>query len=669
MRATEGGSQVFAFTAPAAWLGDKSDYLSGTLSFDLKQDTDANQYEDSEVRLEGGGLVLHVDAGPNPGTDWTSYSVALDPTGGWTLGRFEGAPATRAEIAQVLADLMGVFIRGEYVQGTTGDASNLDNVVLREYAAPPPGPVITSTFDTDTEGWFFANDGETLRHVPTGGNPGGYLEVDDEGDGRYWYFDAPVTFLGDRAAFSGGTLSFDLKQSSTTSQIDNQDDIVLLGGGLRLAYDTADNPGEDWTSYEVTLDTRTDWRLNSIDGVAATQAQIDRVLADLEALRIRGEFVFGADTGGLDNVRMQAPGSGSPVIRYDNASDLNVVSTHAFFGPALAAAQPGNAIEILSAAAAPASAFTVNTGALTIISDAALTNLLALNGVAAITLQGANAMNVNGNALANRIQGSDGANTLNGFLGDDWLAGGGGNDGIYGGAGNDTGFGGDGADTIIGGDGDDVLLGLNGFDRLIGGTGNDRPFGGALADRLEGQGANDILDGEAGNDRLLGGVGFDTLIGGFGNDRLEGNSQNDMLFGGFGNDFAQGGLGNDYVAGGGGNDILLGWTGADTLTGGVGDDFLNGQSGNDLLEGGAGADAFAFDGAVFGTDFVVDFEPGIDTIRLTGDGSAANFLQFRANSEQVGTLVVHDMGGDGQGVVTLAGVTLGQLSAENFDFG
>jgi hypothetical protein len=95
-------------------------------------------------------------------------------------------------------------------------------------------------------------------------------------------------------------LRFDLRQSSTESQFDG-DDVVLVGGGLTLIYDTADNPGTDWTSYSVVLDETGGW-INENTGEPATQQEIQNVLADLTALRIRGEFVEGADTGSLDNV-------------------------------------------------------------------------------------------------------------------------------------------------------------------------------------------------------------------------------------------------------------------------------------------------------------------------------------------------------------------------------
>lgn len=138
---------------------------------------------------------------------------------------------------------------------------------------------------------------------PATATPAATSFATDRATGGIWYWDAPATYHGDISAYYGGTLSFDLFQASTSSQI-NHEDIFISGGGLTLAFDTAVNPGTNWTSYEVSLSTLSPWQIGNLSGPAATEEQIMTVLADVTDLRIRGEYRNGSDSGGLDNVSL-----------------------------------------------------------------------------------------------------------------------------------------------------------------------------------------------------------------------------------------------------------------------------------------------------------------------------------------------------------------------------
>lgn len=514
LRGVEGSSGIWYFVAPADYLGDMSDYYGGSLSFDLRQDVTTNQLDEPDVILTGAGMTLVLDAGDNPGTDWTSYSFSMALGGGWKIDTLSGAVATEAEIRAVLADLQSLQIRGEFVSGSSGDASNLDNVALTETPATPPefnGPQISSTFDSDVDGWSFIADVAEFRWQGTGGNPDGFLEAVDHVLGQIWYFNAADKFLGDKSAYSGGTLEFDLVQSEVNSQFDYED-IIIMGGGLTIVYDTALNPDTDWTHYSVSMDTSSDWRIDALAGTVATQQQIDQVLADITAIRIRGEFISGSDTGGLDNVILTA--ADSPVRLLDNATLGNLVSNHASLADALASATIGNVVFIEDATGAPVPGYSVSVDGLTFMSDEALTTRLTLDGVNSVALAGTNDIRIVGNALSNTISGSDGNNILNGLSGDDELQGNGGLDALLGGGGNDT------------------LRGGDSNDRLRGAVGNDTLFGDA---------GRDLLYGEAGNDTLRGGQGRDLLEGGAGDDYLDGGAQSDTYV------FADG-SGNDTIA-------------------------------------------------------------------------------------------------------------------------
>lgn len=167
---------------------------------------------------------------------------------------------------------------------------------------------VRSTFDNGTENWTVVGDAQGGQVEPTqvseGGNPGGYLEADDDVSGGVWYWNASRAYLGDKSTYVGGTLSFDLRQSATDSQFDATD-VVLVSGDTRLGYDfgnASTHPKTNWTHYEVQLSA--DGWTNLSEDAPATEADLERVLSDLDELRIRGEYREGSDTGGIDTVEL-----------------------------------------------------------------------------------------------------------------------------------------------------------------------------------------------------------------------------------------------------------------------------------------------------------------------------------------------------------------------------
>jgi len=170
-----------------------------------------------------------------------------------------------------------------------------------------PAPV-TSSFDEDAEGWTIVGDAQSREvdpdHVAEGGASGGYLEATDDVTGGVWYWNASDAYLGDKSAYAGGTLAFELRQSSTSSQFDATD-VILERGDTRLGYDFGDestHPGTDWTGYDLAL--AADGWTNLDTEEPASTAEFEQVLADLEGLTIRGEYREGSDTGGLDSVEL-----------------------------------------------------------------------------------------------------------------------------------------------------------------------------------------------------------------------------------------------------------------------------------------------------------------------------------------------------------------------------
>jgi Ca2+-binding RTX toxin-like protein len=258
--------------------------------------------------------------------------------------------------------------------------------------------------------------------------------------------------------------------------------------------------------------------------------------------------------------------------------------------------------------------------------------------------------------------------------------GGSGGDELDGEAGNDTVLGGFGGDVVGGGEGDDVIDGGAAGDRVDGGPGNDEVHGGSATDEVRGGDGDDRVFSDSGYDALDAGGGNDTVFvnngtavgtvdcgpgadtlfinpyerrGGISNaqairegrvrgceqivespriidpavgvrrlvrergGRAEGTERNDTLLGA---------TGPDVLVGLGGHDVLWGnrlpdgpSRGVDRISAGDGDDTVYGsRNGRTVMDGGPGNDYLQ--GGILTSDNTITGGPGIDTIRLTGDG-------------------------------------------------
>lgn len=150
----------------------------------------------------------------------------------------------------------------------------------------------------------------------------------------------------------------------------------------------------------------------------------------------------------------------------------------------------------------------------------------------------------------------------------------------------------------------------------------------------------DPLPETAGDDRIFGGAGKQWINGSFGDDLINGNG------------------GQDVITGGPGADRLYGGRGDDFLRGGAGDDWLSGDLGSDTLLGGLGADQFVL-GADDGSDWILDYEPGVDRFLLKSP-LTVDQVQLKAlgNSTQI-------VAGD-RLMATVVGVPAALLSAADF---
>ena len=109
---------------------------------------------------------------------------------------------------------------------------------------------VVSTFDTDADGWtlqvlsslFTTNPPlvvayELPTYLASGGNPGGCISSQDSAvDPTEPHFVAPAKFLGDKSAYYGGVLSFDVVCNLTL--YGNYDQVELFGNGHALSIPT-----------------------------------------------------------------------------------------------------------------------------------------------------------------------------------------------------------------------------------------------------------------------------------------------------------------------------------------------------------------------------------------------------------------------------------------------
>lgn len=255
-----------------------------------------------------------------------------------------------------------------------------------------------------------------------------------------------------------------------------------------------------------------------------------------------------------------------------------------------------------------------------------------------------------GSNLDDKIVGTFGSDMVFAAGGNDTVTGGGSSDILDGESGNDELWGGSGNDQVLGDLGNDTMNGGSGNDKMLGGDGNDVFDGGAGNNWIEGGDGDDLLTGSYGGNVLKGGNGGDLILGyadminemwgGAGNDDIGGSG---VIHGEDGNDFILAGMfddtiwcgadddlvqaaeGNDLVFGEDGDDTLMGYEGDDIVEGGTGDDTIYGDfdagswtdGGSDTLSGNAGSDTFVyFSWGNGGADMILDFEIGVDVLRL-----------------------------------------------------
>lgn len=189
----------------------------------------------------------------------------------------------------------------------------------------PAAAGIISTFNSGSEGWTVAGDGPdtSVTYISSGCLPGGCIQRADLTPG-YMHFSAPAAFLGDLSAYRGGVLSYDLLQTTPSADTSWFYRLVIQGSGLFLLSTVELPPNTtSWVHISTALVPANFIVIPTLEdyiGAAATQAQLDAVMAGVTGVFITGDLISGDRTTGsgdvafLDNVALDVPEPATTVL-------------------------------------------------------------------------------------------------------------------------------------------------------------------------------------------------------------------------------------------------------------------------------------------------------------------------------------------------------------------
>lgn len=162
--------------------------------------------------------------------------------------------------------------------------------------------LLKASFDSGLEGWTKHTPSDPNTNVTwyaSGGNPGGYIRLNDAAQGVADWFAAPAAFKGNKSAYYNGKLQFDLR--SNYNHTGSQIGVRLIGNGITIQVDLQ-RPNQTWRTYSIPISAGSWLVLES--GLAATQEEILMVLENIITLNISGDWRVGVEQTSLDNVMM-----------------------------------------------------------------------------------------------------------------------------------------------------------------------------------------------------------------------------------------------------------------------------------------------------------------------------------------------------------------------------
>ena len=165
----------------------------------------------------------------------------------------------------------------------------------------PTSELLRTNFDVDAQGWTKKASGDASSYITHwNGSGNNHIILVEGGQGNQDWFQAPDLFLGNRAGFMGGSLTFELKTNNTTNPLTHQDHVQLVGNGLTI-YATIPWPTTSFVAHSIPFGVGY-WKLSGTNTMA-TADEILGVLSSLQAFYIRAEWRSGVEETGLNDVR------------------------------------------------------------------------------------------------------------------------------------------------------------------------------------------------------------------------------------------------------------------------------------------------------------------------------------------------------------------------------
>ncbi len=116
------------FVAPSCFLGNQGHNYGDSLTFDFYINIYGSTPYTNDIILQGNGQTLVHNHAQDPATGiWNHLGARLNESD-WHLGTGAGPNPTQAEFQQILANMTGLEIRGEYKTGV--DTAWIDNIRL-----------------------------------------------------------------------------------------------------------------------------------------------------------------------------------------------------------------------------------------------------------------------------------------------------------------------------------------------------------------------------------------------------------------------------------------------------------------------------------------------------------------------------------------------------------
>ena len=143
---------VWYFSAPAKFLGDRSASLYGTLTWDLAVNPSSQGGTNTFEQLilhDGTNALYYFDTGPGQANGWRHYSVPLVGAS-FRVGSRTNSPATDLQLQMVLTNLRALYILGDWVEGS--EVGYLDNVMMTEGGPAHLTPLLQGKWPELTRG-------------------------------------------------------------------------------------------------------------------------------------------------------------------------------------------------------------------------------------------------------------------------------------------------------------------------------------------------------------------------------------------------------------------------------------------------------------------------------------------------------------------------------------